>query len=72
MPIDRDGKHWCAPDAETPDAAGLWSCECGTGWHFDPAWRVWEPVPKPAPEPDPLPEPKPDPEPVPEDTGGAE
>jgi len=60
MPIDRDGKHWCAPGNETPDAAGLWSCPCGVTWLYDPSWSIWEPLP-PAPEPDPLPDPEPEP-----------
>ena len=34
MPIDRDdGRHWCAPDQETPDAEGVWVCTgCGLSW----------------------------------------
>ena len=34
MPIDReDGRHWCAPDREIPDEAGLWVCTgCGMSW----------------------------------------
>lgn len=34
MPIDRDdGRHWCAPDQETPDADGVWVCTgCGVSW----------------------------------------
>lgn len=33
MPIDRmDGKHWCAPSLEAPDADGRWVCPCGQVW----------------------------------------
>lgn len=33
MPIDRpDGRHWCAPDNETPDEHKMWTCECGKTW----------------------------------------
>lgn len=34
MPIDReDGRHWCAPDQETPDEDGVWVCTgCGLSW----------------------------------------
>jgi hypothetical protein len=44
MPIERDGKHWCDPAAETPDEKGRWSCSCGTVWTFDPDARTWTPA----------------------------
>lgn len=32
-PINRDGKHWCAPERETP--APRWVCpDCQTEWLF--------------------------------------
>jgi len=34
MPIDyKDGRHWCAPSREHPDADGNWTCTCGQVWH---------------------------------------
>jgi hypothetical protein len=45
MPIERDGKHWCEPAAETPDENGRWSCTCGTVWTYDAAGRLWSPEP---------------------------
>lgn len=42
MPIDRGGKHWCEPAAETPDENGAWTCPgCGTVWTYEPAGRLW-------------------------------
>lgn len=49
MPIDReDGRHWCAPDRETPDAAGVWVCTgCGLSWTMvsDSLWMQTAEVP---------------------------
>jgi hypothetical protein len=51
MAIDRDGKHWCEPAAETPDENGLFYCQCGTVWTYDAAERLWSPYVAPDPEP---------------------
>jgi hypothetical protein len=66
MPIERNGKHWCNPAAETPDENGRWVCSCGKVWTYDPAQSLWSPYVEPEPEPVPA-EPEPDPEPVPAD-----
>lgn len=47
MPINRpDGRHWCAPDQETPDEDGQWTCpDCGTQWVFsevEGSGGLWE------------------------------
>jgi len=45
MPIDReDGRHWCAPDLETADAQGQWTCECDQQWLYTEAlgYPLWE------------------------------
>ena len=43
MPINRpDGRHWCAPERETPDEDGRWTCpEDGVSWVFDAETRTW-------------------------------
>lgn len=50
MPIDReDGRHWCAPDRETPDAEGVWVCTgCGLSWTrvTDSIWTRTDEVPE--------------------------
>jgi hypothetical protein len=48
MPIDRpDGRHWCAPDQETPDNDGVWVCACDKSWsRVSPfLWMPTEDVP---------------------------
>ena len=42
MPIDReDGRHWCAPDRETPNGDGIWVCTgCDQSWSLLPV-NVW-------------------------------
>ena len=47
VPINRpDGRHWCAPDRETPDEDGQWTCpDCGTVWlfsHVEGSAGLWE------------------------------
>lgn len=45
MPIDRNGKHWCNPAAETPDENGVWTCPgCGNVWTFDASRSLWSPA----------------------------
>lgn len=44
MAIDRDGKHWCEPAAETPDENGRFVCSCGNVWTYEPAERLWSPA----------------------------
>jgi hypothetical protein len=56
MPIERKGKHWCNPAAETPDEQGQWECPCGTVWVFWPGQQTWaeegvDLTPQPEPEP---------------------
>lgn len=42
MPIDRpDGRHWCAPEFETPDEHGTWTCPgCQQVWVYRADSRV--------------------------------
>lgn len=46
MPINReDGRHWCDPASEEPDAEGQWTCpDCKTVWLYteDPGHPLWE------------------------------
>lgn len=44
MPINReDGRHWCAPDKESPDDQGQWVCpQCHQVWLYTPDLSLWE------------------------------
>lgn len=44
MPIDRDdGRHFCNPAEEMPDADQTWTCPCGNVWAYD-GLAVWTPA----------------------------
>lgn len=53
MAIERNGKHWCEPAAETPDEHGRYSCPCGKVWTYDADERLWSPYVEPKPKPKP-------------------
>lgn len=49
MPITYgDGRHWCDPASETPDASSQWTCpDCGKAWvlHTDGIWYLPDAIP---------------------------
>lgn len=54
MPINReDGRHWCAPDAETPGPDGTWTCpDDGVVWRYTDPDGVIREASEPVPEPE--------------------
>lgn len=40
MPIDRNGKHDCAP--WMVQGTDTWTCSCGIVWLFDSSSSTWE------------------------------